>query len=250
MILLFDVGNTNIVVGIVENNQIISTYRFITNSNLTEDEYYAKLEPIIKGKSVDGIAISSVVPQVDQMIKVMSLKYFNITPIVVGPGVKSGIKIKLENPKQLGADLLCDAVGAKLKYNNTCIIIDLGTASKFIVVNDKNEFLGGAISPGILTSLTNMISSAAKLSNVNVEIPERVIGNDTQACIQSGIVYGFASMIDGMVKRIIDELKTDNYTIILTGGLSKIVKDVINIRYTYASNLLLEGLLSIYQRNK
>ena len=202
MILLFDVGNTNIVVGIVENDTIVSTYRLITNSNLTEDEYYAKIEQLLKGRKVEGIAISSVVPQVDHMIKLMSEKYFNITPLVVGPGVKSGMKIKLENPKQLGADLLCDAVGAKLKYSNTCIIIDLGTASKFIVANDKNEFLGGAISPGIMTSLSNMINSAAKLSNVNVDIPNTVICNDTQSCIQSGVVYGFASMIDGMVKKI------------------------------------------------
>lgn len=249
MILLFDVGNTNIVVGIVENDTIVSTYRLITNSNLTEDEYYAKIEQLLKGRKVEGIAISSVVPQVDYMIKLMSEKYFNITPLVVGPGVKSGMKIKLENPKQLGADLLCDAVGAKLKYSHTCIIIDLGTASKFIVVNDKNEFLGGAISPGIMTSLSNMINSAAKLSNVNVDIPNTVICNDTQSCIQSGVVYGFASMIDGMVNKIIKELKTDNYTVLLTGGLASIVRNVITIKHEYCPNLLLEGLLNIYRRN-
>lgn len=249
MILLFDVGNTNIVVGVVEDNIITSTYRLVTNSNLTEDEYYAKLEPIIKNRPIEGIAISSVVPQVDHMIRVMSQKYFNIQPLVVGPGVKSGMKIKIENPKQLGADLLCDAVGAKLRYNNSCIIVDLGTASKFIVANQNSEFLGGAISPGIMTSLSNMINSAAKLSNINVEIPKNVIGNDTQSCIQSGVVYGFASMIDGMVNKIIKELNTNDYTIILTGGLSKIVKDVLTINYEYIPNLLLEGLLSIYNRN-
>ena len=249
MILLFDVGNTNIVVGVVEDNIITSTYRLVTNSNLTEDEYYAKLEPIIKNRPIEGIAISSVVPQVDHMIRVMAQKYFNIQPLVVGPGVKSGMKIKIENPKQLGADLLCDAVGAKLRYNNSCIIVDLGTASKFIVANQNNEFLGGAISPGIMTSLSNMINSAAKLSNINVEIPKNVIGNDTQSCIQSGVVYGFASMIDGMVNKIIKELNTNDYTIILTGGLSKIVKDVLTINYEYIPDLLLEGLLSIYNRN-
>ncbi len=249
MILLFDVGNTNIVMGIVENNKIIDTYRFITNSNMTEDEYYNKFEIIIKQRHIDGIAISSVVPLVDHTLVSMSNKYFNIDPLVVAPGVKSGVKIKIENPKQLGADLLCDAVGAKSYYQETCVIVDLGTASKFIVVNKNNEFLGGAIAPGIMTSYNNMINSAAKLSNTNVIIPSKVIGNDTQSCIQSGLINGFASMIDGMINKIKNELKEEP-KILLTGGLAKLISPVIETEVDYRPNLLLEGLLVIYNKNK
>ena len=249
MILLFDVGNTNIVLGIAENNKIVETYRFITNANLTEDEYYSKFKSVLKDKTVEGIAISSVVPLVDQTLVSMSVKYFNISPLVIGPGIKSGVKIKIENPKQLGADLLCDAVGAKLYYKETCIIVDLGTATKFIVVTKNNEFLGGAIAPGIMTSLTNMINSAAKLSNINISIPEKVIGNDTQSCIQSGIIYGFASMIDGMIDKIKKELNDENVKVVLTGGLSQTVKNVIQTKVHYLPNVLLEGLLTVYNKN-
>ena len=125
MILLFDVGNTNIVMGIVEDNKIVNTYRFITNASMTEDEYYSKFQSVIGSSNIDGIAISSVVPLVDNTLVTMSKKYFNITPLIVGPGVKSGVKIKIENPKQLGADLLCDAVGAKIYFKETCVIVDL-----------------------------------------------------------------------------------------------------------------------------
>ena len=249
MILLFDVGNTNIVMGIVKDNKIVNTYRFITNSNMTEDEYYSKFQSIIGTTEIDGIAISSVVPLIDHTLITMSKKYFNIDPLIVGPGIKSGVKIKIENPKQLGADLLCDAVGAKIYFKETCIIVDLGTATKFIVINKNNEFLGGAISPGIMTSYNNMINSAAKLSNIGVSKPSKVIGNDTQSCIQSGLINGFASMIDGMIKKIKAELN-DDVKVILTGGLASTVDSILETEYSYMPNILLEGLLFIYNKNK
>lgn len=248
MVLLFDVGNTNIVLGFVENNKIVSTYRYLTTTNLTEDEYYNKFQAVLANQKIEGIAISSVVPQVDQVLISMCDKYFHVHPLVVGQGVKSGIKIKLENPKQLGADLLCDAVGAKARYNGASIIVDLGTATKFIVVNEKNEFLGGAISPGIMSSLNGMIRSAAKLSDIGLTSPNRIIGNDTQSCIQSGVIYGFASMIDGMVDKIQKELN-EEVNVIVTGGLSKYILDVIHTPYYYLPNILLEGLLVIYNKN-
>lgn len=249
MILLFDVGNTNIVMGIVKDNKIVNTYRFITNSNMTEDEYYSKFQSIIGTTEIEGIAISSVVPLIDHTLITMSKKYFNIDPLIVGPGIKSGVKIKIENPKQLGADLLCDAVGAKIYFKETCIIVDLGTATKFIVINKNNEFLGGAISPGIMTSYNNMINSAAKLSNIGVSKPSKVIGNDTQSCIQSGLINGFASMIDGMIKKIKAELN-DDVKVILTGGLASTVDSILETEYSYMPNILLEGLLFIYNKNK
>lgn len=249
MILLFDVGNTNIVLGFVEGNKIVKNYRFITNSNLTEDEYYNKIHLVLKNEKIEGVAISSVVPKIDHMLRLMCEKYFHLLPFFVGPGVRSSIKIKIENPKQLGADLLCDAVGAYNYYQGPSIIIDLGTVSKFIVVSENKEFLGGAISPGIMTSLTTMISSAAKLSEININKPNSVIGNDTQSCIQSGIIFGFSSMIDGMIAKIKKELNTDNIKVFLTGGLAPTIKDYLNTDFEYTPNILLEGLLTIYNKN-
>lgn len=250
MILLFDVGNTHIVMGLVENNKITATYRFITDGNVTEDEYYNKFQFILRDKEVEGIAISSVVPQVNQSLFLMCEKYYNITPLVVGPGLRSGIMIKLENPKQLGSDLLCDAVGAVAKYNGASIIVDLGTATKFIVVNSQKEFLGGAISPGLLGSLNNLVNSAAKLSNVGLNTPETVIGNETTHCIQSGVIFGFASLVDGMVAKMKEELHEEKVNVILTGGLSRPLLSSLRTPYFYQPNLLLEGLLIIYQKNK
>lgn len=250
MILLFDVGNTNIVLGIVKNKAITKTYRFITDSSLTEDEYYNKMKSVIDSNEIEGVAISSVVPKIDQILSLMFDKYFHIVPFFVAPGVKSGIKIKIENPKQLGSDLLCDAVGAYEYNKGNSIIVDLGTVSKFIVINENKEFLGGAISPGIMTSLSTMISSAAKLSDINMASPHSVIGNDTQSCIQSGIIYGFASMIDGMIEKIKKELKLNNIKVYLTGGLASTIKSYLSIPFEFVPNILLEGLLIIYNKNR
>lgn len=249
MILLFDVGNSNIVLGISENKKIKATYRFITNSNLTEDEYYQKFKNIIGNEKIDGIAISSVVPQVDNILVTMCQKYFNISPLIVSTELESGMDIKIDNPKQLGADLLCDAVGARNHTTDNTIIVDLGTASKFIVVSKNNEYLGGAIAPGLIKSLESLINSAAKLSNVKMATPYKVIGTDTQTCIQSGMIYGFVSLIDGMIEKIKKELNDENTKIILTGGLSHYVKDLLKEEVEYLPNVLLDGLLTLYYKN-
>lgn len=250
MLLLFDVGNSNIVLGKVENKKIIATYRFITSSSMTEDEYYHKFKEIIGNDNIEGIAISSVVPQLDNILTVMCKKYFSITPLLVSTNLNSGLSYKIDNPSELGADLLCDAVGAVNKYpNENKIIVDLGTASKFIVVNKNNEYLGGAISPGLLKSLNSLIDSAAKLSDVAMGVPVKVIGSDTKSCIQSGMVYGFASLVDGMIQKIKNELNDENTKVILTGGLSCYVNDILRTNFDYLPNILLDGLLSLYYMN-
>lgn len=249
MLLLFDVGNSNIVLGKVENKTIIATYRFITSSSMTEDEYYHKFKEIIGNDKIEGIAISSVVPQLDKVLTAMCKKYFSITPLLVSSSLNTGLKFMIDNPSELGADLLCDAVGAQNKYpNENKIIVDLGTASKFIVVNN-NEYLGGAISPGLLKSLDSLINSAAKLSDVVMDVPKKVIGSDTKTCIQSGMIYGFASLIDGMIQKIKKELNDENAKVILTGGLSSYVKDALISNFDYLPNVLLDGLLSLYYMN-
>lgn len=249
MILCFDIGNTNIVLGIAENKKIINTYRFVTNASLTEDEYYHKLQPIVKDINVEGVVISSVVPALDVIFNQMIKKYFNISPMMIGPGIKSGLKLRIEAPKTLGSDLLCDAVGAVNKVGGPVIIVDLGTATKVIVVNDKEEYLGGAIAPGMNGSLNSLIANAAKLSHTALVKPECVIGNDTTTCIQSGMIYGTASMIDGMVNKTIDELGLPNVKVVLTGGLAPLIKDVLTIDYVYEPNILIEGLIYLYYKN-
>lgn len=249
MILCFDIGNTNIVLGIVENKKIINTYRFVTNASLTEDEYYHKLQPIVKDINVEGVVISSVVPALDVIFNQMIKKYFNISPMMIGPGIKSGLKLRIEAPKTLGSDLLCDAVGAVNKVGGPVIIVDLGTATKVIVVNDKEEYLGGAIAPGMNGSLNSLIANAAKLSHTALVKPEHVIGNDTTTCIQSGMIYGTASMIDGMVNKTIEELGLPNVKVVLTGGLAPLIKDVLTIDYVYEPNILIEGLIYLYYKN-
>lgn len=249
MILCFDIGNTNIVLGIVENKKIINTYRFVTNASLTEDEYFHKLQPIVNGIEVEGVAISSVVPALDRIFEQMVNKYFKLKPMIIGPGIKSGLKLRIEAPKTLGSDLLCDAVGAVHKFGGPVIIVDLGTATKFIVVNDKEEYLGGAIAPGMNGSLNSLINNAAKLSHTALAKPERVIGNDTTTCIQSGMIYGTASMIDGMVNKTIQELGLPNVKVVLTGGLAPMIKDVLTIDYIHEPLILIEGLIYLYYKN-
>ena len=248
MILCFDIGNTNIVVGLVDDKKIVATYRFVTDSSLTEDDYYLKISPAVKG-DISGAIISCVVPALDKVIERMLNKYFHVKPIFVGPGIKSGIKLKIANPKELGSDLLCDAVGAASIVGYPSVIVDLGTATKFIVVNEKKEYLGGAIAPGMKGSLMSLIASAAKLNQTPLDKPESVIGNDTVTCIQSGMVFGMAAMIDGMVGRIKEELGIDNINVILTGGLSVLVKDIIKTKVIYEPNVLLYGLIQIYYKN-
>ena len=254
MILLFDIGNTNIVMGICEDNKIIKTYRYVTNPSLTNDDYFQKIDISIKNYKqdykVEGAIISCVVSQLDRVFVTMIEKYFNVKAKIIGPGLKSGLKIKLENPKELGADLLCDAVGAYEKYQDTCIIVDMGTATKLIVVNDKKEFLGGSICAGLKGSLNSLINSTSKLSTPTIEVPSKTICNETLECIQSGIVYGHIAMIEGLVKKMKKELNNENVKIVLTGGNSIVIKDYLNIDFEYDENILLKGLLDIYNKNK
>ena len=203
--------------------------------HLTEDEYFHKLQPIVKNLQIEGVVISSVVPSLDLIFVQMIKKYFNLNPMIIAPGIKSGLKLRIEAPKTLGSDLLCDAVGAVNKFGGPVIIVDLGTATKFIVVNDKEEYLGGAIAPGMNGSLNSLIQNAAKLSHTALAKPDNVIGNDTTTCIQSGMIYGTASMIDGMVNKTIEELKLKdniiiacinrNGSIIIPNGKDKIFAD-------------------------
>jgi len=253
MILCVDIGNTNINFGVVKDNRFISTFRIATNSKKTEDEYGALIVDLFRNANIDwrmikGIIISSVVPSVDEAFQKMGQKLFGIAPIFIGPGVKSGIKIKIENPKQLGADLLVGAVAAYEKYHDTVIIVDLGTATKLTVVTKDAEFLGGIIAPGIQTALQALTENTAKLPTVKLEIPQEVIGRETIDCIRSGFTYGFASMLDGLIRKIKTEV--GSAIVVVTGGLSKTILPVIEEEVIYEELLILEGLRILYEKNK
>ena len=250
MVLCFDIGNSNIVASRIIDDKIKDTIRLVTNTLLTADEYYQRLKDYIGNDNLEGVAVSCVVPLLDRVFYELFTKYYKIKPFFVVPGIKSGIKLKIEEPKSLGSDLLCDAIGASQKYGYPVMIADLGTASKLIVVSDKKEYLGGMIAPGMEKSLDSLIQGAAKLSHTSMECPPHVVSNNTTECIQSGLIYGTASMIDGMIERSMKELGYDKCKVVLTGGLSVLIKDILNTKVYYEPNILIEGLYSLYLKNK
>lgn len=245
MIILFDVGNTSIYTGVAKDNEIISTFRLNTELHKTPDEYYLTIKEFIDPKLVTGIIIGSVVPQVTLSLIKIAQKYFNLEPVVIQPGVKTGVMIKTDNPREVGADLIADAAG--VVNNDPTLIIDLGTANKFIYV--KNKTISGVIiSPGINLSIKALAGNTALLHEVEVKAPSKYLGNNTVSCIQSGVIYGTVTMIEGMVARIKEEVKED-FNIILTGGLSKLLQEHLRLNLVRDSRLVLKGLLNIYNKN-
>ena len=250
MIILVDIGNTNIVVGIAKENKILKTFRMSTDSSLTDDEYAGKMKGFgINQYEIEGAAISSVVPQLDHVFIDLFVKHYNIKPLVVGAGVKSGLKLKIDNQKQLGADLLCDCVGAYAKYPGDLLVVDLGTATKLLAVNKNKEYIGCSIAPGIIGSINSLVASAAKLPNISLAVPSKTIETETTRCIQSGAIIGHACMINGLLSKMKKEMNTENIKVILTGGLSRLVKDLLEHEVLDEPNILLEGLLYIYYKN-
>ena len=242
------------VLGLFDNNdQKVFDFRMNTRHYLTVDEFATTLLSILGYKKysendIDDVIISSVVPDLDSTIRESFKKYFHLTPIFVGPGMKSGINIKLDNPKQLGADLLVGAVGAVSKYQEPVLIIDIGTAMTITFDNEKKEFIGGAIMPGIRTAFSNLIDKAAKLEDVSFEDVSNPIGHNTKDCIQSGMVFGWSSMIDGMIDKYKNEL--GEFKTILTGGEARYLVKHLQHQVIYDENLLLDGLKYLYIKNK
>jgi len=246
MILLFDVGNTNLYIGISDGSTILSTFRMVTDVNQTPDEYYIRIKPFIENIKVTGIAIGSVVPQVTISLVKIAEKYFNLQPVIIQPGTKTGVLIKTDNPREVGADLIADAAG--IETNDPTLIIDLGTANKFIYVKNKT-MQGVVIAPGIGIQIKSLAGNTALLHEVEIKAPNKVLGTNTISCIQSGVIYGTATMIEGMVERIREEVK-EPFRIILTGGLSRLLKEHIRLDLDRDSRLVLKGLLNIYHKNK
>ena len=251
-IIAIDVGNSETTVG-VGNSKNWEGYRFTTRKTITSDELLMMFKTIIdldqiKENLIDGAIICSVVPQITNSVATATSKFISKEAIVVGPGVKTGLKVNIDNPKELGPDRIANSIGGYIKSESAVIVIDLGTATTFDLVNEKKEYLGGAIAPGIKISLNALTSKTSSLKSVELETPRKVVGKNTYEAIQSGLIMGHSSMIDSMIEKIILEsgLKPK---IFVTGGLGKILHPLLNIKSKYQEDLTLDGLEEIYKLN-
>lgn len=257
MLLVIDVGNTNIVFGVYKGKNLLYNWRITSDKDRTSDEYGLLFDQIFKFnglrlEDVKDIIISSVVPPLMHTLPTMSRRYFNIEPIVVGPGIKTGIDIKYDNPKEVGADRIVNAISGYEKYGGPLIIVDSGTAITFDAVGIDGSYLGGVITPGIKISSEALFLRTAKLPKVEIAKPEKVIGKNTVNSIQSGLVYGYIGMIDYILERIIKEMdyKEKYVKVIATGGFSNLISNESKYIDIIDSLLTLEGLRIIYERNR
>ena len=255
MILVFDLGNTNIVLGLYKDKQLLYNWRIATDYQKTSDEYGILINQLFnvngfRFEQVKAIVISSVVPTIMYTLEHMTRKYFNREPLVVGPGIKTGINIKYDNPKEVGADRIVNAVAAYEIYGGPLIIVDFGTATTYCAITKNGEYLGGAICPGIRISMDALFQRTAKLPRVELVKPESVICKNTINSIQSGIIYGYIGQVDYIVRRMKKELKDENTKVVATGGLSKLIASESETIEIVNGLLTLEGLRIIYERNK
>ena len=253
MILVLDIGNTNIVVGCLDKTKTYFVSRLATDRNKTEDEYAIQLKNILElynvtPSEIEGSILSSVVPPITHAIKSATTKLIKKAPLVVGPGIKTGLNIMIDNPAQLGSDLVVDAVAAIEEYPLPLTIIDMGTATTVSVLNEQGHYLGGMIMPGVKVSQEALTSRTSQLPSIALDAPSRVIGRNTIDCMKSGQVYGNAAMIDGMIERINAELGAKT-TVIATGGLSKSIIPHCKETIIYDDHLLLKGLRHLYYKN-
>ena len=254
MILAIDIGNTNIVVGCIDDEKIYFIERLSTVRTKTELEYAIDLKTVldiyhIKRTDIEGCIISSVVPQITNVAKLAAEKILKKEALVLGPGVKTGLNILLDNPGEMGADRVADAVAALTYYPVPLVIVDIGTATTVSVVDEKKRYLGGMILPGVRVSLDALTSRASQLSGISIEEPKRLIGKNTVDCMKSGILYGNAAAVDGIIDRIEEELG-QKVTAIATGGMSKKIIPHCRREIIQDEDLLLKGLLVIYEKNK
>lgn len=254
MILAIDMGNSNIVIGGIDSRQTYFVERVTTNHQKTGLEYAINIKNILEIHGIDksqieGAILSSVVPPLNAAISSAVKKLFGFHPKLVGSGMKTGLNIIMDNPKTVGSDMIVDAVAASRDYPLPAIIIDMGTATTMSVVDKNGNYIGGVILPGLRVSLDSLSSKAAQLPSISLDIPPKVIGKNTIDCMRSGIMYGSASMIDGIIDRMEEELG-QTATVIATGGLSRFVVPLCRHAIHYDDDLLLKGLLILYEKNQ
>ena len=254
MILTVDIGNSNIVIGGVEEEKIVFEARLRTDATKTSDEYCVDLKSLldvygIAAGSIEGSIIASVVPQVLNSMQTAIKKLTGKTSLVVGPGLKTGLNIKIENPAQTGADLVVGSVAALREHKPPLIVIDMGTATTIVVLDKEGALIGGAIAPGVKISLDALTDRTALLPGLQLDQPKRAIGRNTIDCMRSGIMLGNACMLDGMVERMEAELGS-KAPIVATGGIAKFVIPMCKTPMIYDKDLLVKGLAALYRDNK
>ena len=254
MILTIDIGNSNIVLGGVEGEDIVFEARLRTDPTKTSDEYCIDLKMIlevygVKAADIEGSIIGSVVPQVLNSVQTAIKKLTGKAALVVGPGLKTGLNIRIENPSQTGADLVVGAVAALREHKPPMIVVDMGTATTIMVLDKDGAFIGGAIAPGVKISLDALTDRTALLPGLQLDQPKRAIGRNTIDCMRSGIMMGNACMLDGMVERMEAELGA-KATVVATGGIAKFVIPMCKTPMVYDKDLLVKGLAILYRENK
>jgi type III pantothenate kinase len=260
MLLALDVGNTNTVLGLyrLASNELVTHWRISTLRTQTADEYgvlFLNLFSMrkVEAAEVSSIIISSVVPPLESTLRQVCERYFNLKPMFVEPGIKTGMPILVDNPAELGADRLVNGVAAFARYGGPCIVVDFGTATTFDVISAKGEYLGGVIAPGLAISAEALFARAARLSRVDVKKPAKVVGTNTVAHIQSGLYYGYIGLVDGILERMLNETRNPDSPapkIIATGGLARLVAEDSRFIETIDDMLTLDGLRLIYERNR
>jgi type III pantothenate kinase len=260
MLLTLDVGNTNTVLGLyrLASDELITHWRISTLRTQTADEYgvlFLNLFAMrkVEATEVSAIIISSVVPPLESTLRQVCERYFNLKPMFVEPGIKTGMPILVDNPTEVGADRLVNSVAAFGRYGGPCIVVDFGTATTFDVISAKGEYIGGAIAPGLAISAEALFARAARLSRVDVKKPAKVIGTNTVAAVQSGLYYGYIGLVDGILERILNETRGPDSAaakIIATGGLAHLILDDSRFIQTVDDMLTIDGLRLIYERNR
>ncbi len=255
MILVVDIGNTNIVLGIYHNRELVHHFRLSTARHSTVDEFGVMIFNLfrmsdISAKEIEGVIISSVVPPLVNIFEEMCQKFIHKIPLVVGPGIKTGLNLRYENPREVGADRIVNAVAAVHQYKGPLVVVDFGTATTFDCIDAKGNYLGGAIVPGIGIATEALYQRASKLPRIELEKPKKVIGRNTIHAMQAGIIFGYAGQVDGIVERIKVEMEAPNLKVVATGGLAELIASETKCIQEVNSMLTLEGLRLIYERNQ
>ncbi len=253
MLLVADVGNSHMVLGLFEGTEIRGRWRVVTANYRTGDELHILLTMLMQGiglepRQITGCCVSSVVPQLNQALQQVSEDAFGLQPLMVGPGIKTGLVLQCDNPKEVGADRIVNAVGALAEYDGPLIVIDFGTATTFDAVSARGEWQGGVIVPGVQLSADALFEHCAKLPRVEIVTPARVIGKDTVANIRAGLTYGYADLVDGLVRRMSEEMG-EKPTTVATGGLAKTIAQAASRIDVVDSLLTLKGLRVVYEKN-
>lgn len=254
MILVMDVGNTNIVLGVYGEERLLHHWRLETDRNKTEDEFGMQIKMLLndvglKFEEIDGIIMSSVVPPIMFSLERMCQKYFQLKPLVVGPGVKTGLNIKYENPREVGADRIVNAVAAIHEYGAPLVIVDFGTATTYCYIDEREQYMGGAIAPGIGISTEALYNRASKLPRIEIARPPSIVGKNTVSAMQAGIVYGYIGQVEGIIARMKAQSK-GTPTVIATGGMASLIAAESPAVDHVDPFLTLKGLYLIYKRNQ